>query len=194
MTTSWRSPPCAAVAAVPRASSAPRTRIGTVQTETRQRLVDAQGQPVNCLYASFDHFASPRGGAGAITPARAGCLASRGVPTAGERRASSVERIRATSRHIRSRHDLAAARRLRFATHETTAPRTASALATAASSAKPGASGNGGASGLGRAIATSGGSAPALPGWSPSSLRVGFSGPAAGECCVATRTRWHTPW
>ena len=48
-----------AVAAASQASSTPVTRIGTVLAEPGLRLVDAQGQPVEHRYASFDHF-SPR--------------------------------------------------------------------------------------------------------------------------------------
>ena len=46
----------AAVAAASQASSTPVTRIGTVLAEPGLRLVDAQGQPVEHRYASFDHF------------------------------------------------------------------------------------------------------------------------------------------
>ncbi len=47
-----------AVAAASLASSTPVTRIGTVLAEPGLRLVDAQGQPVENRYASFDHFRS----------------------------------------------------------------------------------------------------------------------------------------
>ena len=47
-----------AVAAASQASSTPVTRIGTVLAEPGLRLVDAQGQPVENRYASFDHFRS----------------------------------------------------------------------------------------------------------------------------------------
>jgi thiamine-monophosphate kinase len=46
----------AAVAAASQASNTPVTRIGTVLAEPGLRLVDAQGQPVEHRYASFDHF------------------------------------------------------------------------------------------------------------------------------------------
>ena len=46
----------AAVAAASEASHTPVTRIGTVSAEPGLRLVDAQGQPVEHRYASFDHF------------------------------------------------------------------------------------------------------------------------------------------
>ncbi|MFN3439823.1 MAG: thiamine-phosphate kinase [Acidovorax sp.] len=46
----------AAVAAASEASHTPVTRIGTVSAEPGLRLVDAQGQPVENRYASFDHF------------------------------------------------------------------------------------------------------------------------------------------
>ena len=46
----------AAVAAASQASSTPVTRIGTVLAEPGLRLLDAQGQPVEHRYASFDHF------------------------------------------------------------------------------------------------------------------------------------------
>lgn len=46
----------AAVAAASEASHTPVTRIGTVLAEPGLRLVDAQGQPVEHRYASFDHF------------------------------------------------------------------------------------------------------------------------------------------
>ena len=46
----------AAVAAASQASHTPVTRIGTVLAEPGLRLVDAQGQPVEHRYASFDHF------------------------------------------------------------------------------------------------------------------------------------------
>lgn len=45
-----------AVAAASQASSTPVTRIGTVRAEPGLQLVDAQGQPVENRYASFDHF------------------------------------------------------------------------------------------------------------------------------------------
>ena len=45
-----------AVAAASQATSTPVTRIGTVLAEPGLRLVDAQGQPVDNRYASFDHF------------------------------------------------------------------------------------------------------------------------------------------
>ena len=47
-----------AVAAAARASGTPVTCIGTVLNEPGLRLVDAQGQPVEHRYASFDHFRS----------------------------------------------------------------------------------------------------------------------------------------
>ncbi|KRD40954.1 thiamine monophosphate kinase [Acidovorax sp. Root275] len=45
-----------AVAAASQASSTPVTRIGTVLATSGLQLVDAQGQPVDKRYASFDHF------------------------------------------------------------------------------------------------------------------------------------------
>ncbi|MDP3228620.1 MAG: thiamine-phosphate kinase [Acidovorax sp.] len=45
-----------AVAAASHSSNTPVTRIGTVSAEPGLRLVDAQGQPVQHRYASFDHF------------------------------------------------------------------------------------------------------------------------------------------
>ena len=45
-----------AVAAASQASSTPVTRIGTVLVTPGLQLVDAQGQPVDKRYASFDHF------------------------------------------------------------------------------------------------------------------------------------------
>ena len=45
-----------AVAAASRTSGTPVTRIGTVLAERGLQLVDAQGQPVDNRYASFDHF------------------------------------------------------------------------------------------------------------------------------------------
>lgn len=45
-----------AVAAASQACSTPVTRIGTVRAEPGLQLVDAQGQPVDNRYASFDHF------------------------------------------------------------------------------------------------------------------------------------------
>ena len=46
----------AAVAAASETSNTPVTRIGTVSAEPGLRLLDAQGQPVEHRYASFDHF------------------------------------------------------------------------------------------------------------------------------------------
>ena len=46
----------AAVAAASQTSGTPVTRIGTVSAEPGLRLLDAQGQPVEHRYASFDHF------------------------------------------------------------------------------------------------------------------------------------------
>ena len=46
----------AAVAAAAAQSQTPVARIGQVQAEPGLRLVDAQGQPVEHRYASFDHF------------------------------------------------------------------------------------------------------------------------------------------
>jgi thiamine-monophosphate kinase len=45
-----------AVAAASRASGTPVTRIGTVRAEPGLQLLDAQGQPMDNRYASFDHF------------------------------------------------------------------------------------------------------------------------------------------
>lgn len=47
----------AAVAAAAAASGTPVTRIGRIEAAPGLRLVDAQGQPVERRYASFDHFA-----------------------------------------------------------------------------------------------------------------------------------------
>ncbi|AYM95055.1 thiamine-phosphate kinase [Acidovorax sp. 1608163] len=47
----------AAVAAAAAQSQTPVARIGQVQAEPGLRLVDAQGQPVEHRFASFDHFA-----------------------------------------------------------------------------------------------------------------------------------------
>lgn len=47
----------AAVAAAAVASGTPVTRIGRIEAAPGLRLVDAQGQPVERRYASFDHFA-----------------------------------------------------------------------------------------------------------------------------------------
>ncbi|MBV7456626.1 thiamine-phosphate kinase [Acidovorax sp. sif1233] len=45
-----------AVAAASQASGTPVTRIGTVRAEPGLQLLDAQGQPMDNRYASFDHF------------------------------------------------------------------------------------------------------------------------------------------
>ena len=47
----------AAVATAAAASGTPVTRIGRIEATPGLRLVDAQGQPVERRYASFDHFA-----------------------------------------------------------------------------------------------------------------------------------------
>lgn len=46
-----------AVAAAALRAGTPVTRIGSIEAEPGLRLVDAQGQPVERAYASFDHFA-----------------------------------------------------------------------------------------------------------------------------------------
>ncbi len=45
------------VLAAGRAAGTPVTRIGTIEATPGLRLVDANGQPLNARYASFDHFA-----------------------------------------------------------------------------------------------------------------------------------------
>lgn len=55
----FTAPPAAraAVAAASRASATPVMCIGRIETAPGLRLIDAQGQPVNGRFASFDHFA-----------------------------------------------------------------------------------------------------------------------------------------
>jgi thiamine-monophosphate kinase len=48
-----------AVAAAAQASATTVTRIGTIEATPGLRLVDADGQPVQASFASFDHFAKP---------------------------------------------------------------------------------------------------------------------------------------